>query len=340
MSNEMIKSESSVALHQDLLEQNKAFFYLMKGKRDTQIKLFDDNKSFFIQDIINLNEKIQEKLLLHNVSNKVVSISIALSNNKIKSFGNWCEFVNEKWDTNDETESIIINWDFEVILPNRVHTIPQTHSLKVRIGRELRPNEILHLVMIGGDEFELEENSSQMACKVDFVNSILASELLDKVTDWYSSLQTKMEDNAINILLNKYNRAIRLWCELLIIISGVFLLYPFLNYFLQQAENNVATTNQIIKISFCITSILFLTFTIFTKISIYYSNKIDRAIDRLKGTPIFEITKGDNLLYKKILAKNKNLRKEVYMKLIVSILSSGILYFLSLVLKYIYIHFK
>lgn len=333
MENNLLQQNpNEVPIQAELIEQFKSLFYLFKGKRDTQIRLYDDNKTFYRSNILDINQTIQDKLLLHNVTNKIVNISLALSGNKVKTFGNWLEFENEKWDTNDEVDSIVINWDFEIVLPNRVHTIPQTHSLKIRIGREIKPTELIHLMMIGSDEYELEENSSQMVCKVDFVNSIIAIELLDRVDQWYKSLSTKISDNATNIWLNKWSNKLRLFSEILIVISGFFFLYPVLSKFIFNPDN-VVNSNKLLQSIFIILSLTFICFAVFNRLASYVSFRLDRAIDKLQGTPIFEITNGDKNLLDKILKKNKTLRREIYLKLIVSLISSGILYVAGQLIK-------
>lgn len=322
-------------IHNEMLEQFKSLFYLAKGKRDTQIRLYDDNKSFYRQDLIELNEKIQDKLSLHNVTNKVTNICFHLSKNKVKSFGNWQEFLNEKWETSDETDGIIITWDFEVVLPNRTHTLPQTHSLRVRIGNEVKPSEMIHLIVVGSDEFELEENSAQMVCKVDFVNATLAVELLDKVNEWYSSLTTKKSENATNIFINKHLRLIMLFTEIFIILSGLCLFFPIGQYILNQSQN-LSTNSEYLRYNYYLVAGVFITFTIFTRIGSFYSRKIAMIVERLKGTVIFEITKGDKNLQQKILDRNKSLRREIYLKIIVSLISTGILYLAGTGLKLLF----
>lgn len=316
---------ASVGINYEILEQFKSLFYLAKGKRDTQIKLYDDNKSFFRQDIIDINEKIHEKFLLHSVTNKITTISVQLSKNKVKNFGNWQEFLEEKWETSEETDSIIINWDFEVVLPNRSHSFPQTHSLRIRIGNQIKPNELFHLMLVGSDEFELEESRSQMVCKVDFVNSILASELLDKVNEWYNGLSSKESDNSVNIFFHKHARSIILLSEILIIISGLFLFLPIAELLLNQ-ESEISSNVNYLRYSFYLTSGIFISYTIFSRIGNYFSRKIIMSIENLSGTSIFEITKGDINLQKKILLKNKKIHREIYLKLTISLISSAILY--------------
>lgn len=328
------EDQNSELIYKQTLEQFKSIFYLVKGKRDTQIKLYSDNKSFTGNSLIELNEIIQEKLRLHTIQNKLSTISVTLSNNHIISYGNWQEFLNEKWNTSQKTDSITINWDFEMILPNRIHTLPQTHSLKVRFGKELKPNELLHIMMVGGDEFELEESQAQMVAKVDFVNASIATELLEKVNSWYSALPLKKEENKLNEWFNRHSNKLMLATEILVITAGLAMIFPIIQHLL--GKPNILTSNaDFIKYNFYIVASVFLTFTIFTRLGTYYARKIDRTIDKLQGTPLFEITNGDKNELERILRKNKSLRSEIILKLFISLISSGILFGLGHLIKYI-----
>ncbi len=338
MDNEIIPSQqdaNSVSLYNQTLEQFKSLFYLVKGKRDTQIKLYNENKSFSKSSIVELNTKIQEKLLLHSISNKLTTIAITLSNNTIKSYGNWQEFLNERWDTSDKTQSVTVNWEFEIVIPNRVHTLPQTHSLKVRFGQELKPNEFIHIMMIGGDEFEYEESQAQMVAKVDFVNAIIANELLEKVNEWYKALPLKKEENSTNVFLHKHSRKLIMLAEVLIIIGGFALLLPIAEYLLNSSKNLI-TNSQFLKCNFYLVTGAFIIYAIFTRLGLHYSRKLDNTIDRLQGTPLFDLTNGDRNELEKILKKNKSLRREIYLKIFVSLISTGILYALGQLIKYIF----
>jgi len=334
MSTELKLTETnSVSVFHDTLEQFKALFYLAKGKRDTQIKLYHGNKLFIRQNIIDLNDKIERKLLNYEVSNKLTSISVNLSGNNIKSYGNWQEFLSENWNTSETTKTVTIDWDFEMILPNRVHTLPQTHSLKVRLGNELKPNEIFHMMMVGGDEHELEEAQAQMVAKVDFVNNTIATELLSIVNDWYNILPENGFEKNINKFLEKHGLILRMAMEIFIILAGLVLFYPVAKYLIDSPKIN--TSNEYLKYNFIIINGVFLSYTIFTRISSYYSRKFDRTINKLSNNPIFKFTIGDKNELEKIEKKNKGLRRELFMKLIISLLSTGILYGLGCLINYI-----
>ena len=54
--------EKPVAVINEIqIKQFQSLYYLFKGKRDTDIKLFDDNKQFTYFEIIELNNKIYKK---------------------------------------------------------------------------------------------------------------------------------------------------------------------------------------------------------------------------------------------------------------------------------------
>lgn len=74
--------------------QFKSLYYLIKGKRDTDIKLFTDHKQFSFSDIVELNDKVYRKLKLHELITDIVNVTVGLDNKKIKTFGNWTEFRN------------------------------------------------------------------------------------------------------------------------------------------------------------------------------------------------------------------------------------------------------
>lgn len=328
MSSELqkVSEANSISVFHETLEQFKALFYLAKGKRDTQIKLYHGNKLFSKQNVIDLNDKVEQKLLNYSVSNKLTSISINLSGNNIKSYGNWQEFLNEPLSTSEKTQTVTISWDFEMILPNRVHTLPQTHSLKVRLGNELKPNEIFHMMMVGGDEHELEEAQAQMVAKVDFVNNTIATELLALVNDWYNVLTENGFENKFNKFLQNHGVKLRMIMEICIIFAGLALFYPIAKYFMDSLENSGTSY---LRINFILVNGIFISYTIFMRISNFYARKYDRAINQLGNNPLFNFTIGDRSEIDKIEKKNKGLRREILMKLLISFLSTGILFLLG-----------
>lgn len=327
----LAQSETSVSLYNQTLEQFKSLFYIVKGKRDTQIKLYSDNKSLTKNSIIELNEKVQQKLLLHTIENKLINVSVTLDGNHILTYGNWVEFMNEKWESSQRTMSVTLDWEFEMILPNRLHTIPQTHSLKVRFGQGLKPNEFFHLLMTGGDESEIEESQAQMVTKVDFVNATIANELLQIVAEWYKALPLRKEENKINDWFKKRASVLKMIAEIFIIASGIALLYPLILFLIHNSKNTQQS-----ELIFCVVASIMFTFTIFNRLAVFFSNKISVTIEKLDGTALIELTRGDFNQIESVIKKNKSLRNEIILKLFISIISSGILLAIGHGLKWLF----
>ena len=197
------KKQEIEIIDENQIKHFQSLYYLFKGKRDTEIKLFDDWRQFSYADILELNDKIYKKLELHEKLTDLVNVSVGLDNNEIRTFGTWFEFTQTDWQISAKTKYISLEWDFNIILPNQTHKVPQTHTLRVRIGNNLKPSEMIQVVFQGSEEYELEEVQSQMVCKIDFVNAQICSELKTVVSDWYESLPKNSEDHRlIKIALN------------------------------------------------------------------------------------------------------------------------------------------
>lgn len=93
-------------IDENQIKQFQSLYYLFKGKRDTEIKLFDSYKQFSYQDIIELNDKVYKKLELHEKLTDLVHVTVGLDNNEIRTFGNWYEFTQTDWQISARTKYI------------------------------------------------------------------------------------------------------------------------------------------------------------------------------------------------------------------------------------------
>jgi hypothetical protein len=169
------------------LDEYKSIFYQLNAKPDTEIRLLRGKKNLELADIKSINEEISIKLSNHDVIVDVASINFVLSNRKIKDYSTWAEFERQNWDTvNEKVRTVSIKWDIAIKLPQ--YKLPQKHSIKVRIGTEILPKDIFQLILRSDDISELMEARTPSICKVDFVNNVLAVELLNVVGNWYEGL--------------------------------------------------------------------------------------------------------------------------------------------------------
>jgi hypothetical protein len=317
-------SENSITvIDENQLTQFKSLYYLIKGKRDTDIKLFTDYKQFAYDCILELNDKVYRKLELHELVTDIVNVTVGLDNKEIKSFGSWSEFKKFDWIISARTKYITIEWDFNLILPNQEHKIPQTHTMRVRIGNNLKPSEMIQFVFQGGDEYELEESQSQMSCKIDFVNSQICNELKSVVSDWYDALPNNSEDHKLIKAILRHEVKLQNFIVLSFITSSIILINYLFSAFVNQSVWFLPQNNDHRLFAFLTYSIPII--YIFLKSGQLYSNRmIRKQIRRLRRNPMFEFTKGDKNKFAEVKKENKKHLKELVFTFVLGLGINGI----------------
>ena len=152
--NKLQKQETGLTKKIDL-DQFKSIYYLLNAKPDSQIRLLKENKKLNFEDLLELNASVISKLKTESLETSITTITVVFKNKKVNTYNNWLEFERTNWQISDQTLSISINWDINIKLPE--HELPQRHTLKVRLGSPIRPNEIFQLMMTSDKDDELME---------------------------------------------------------------------------------------------------------------------------------------------------------------------------------------
>lgn len=324
MEKEIAKTNNEVA-NEKVVEQFKSIYYLLKGKRDTDIKLFRDYKQFRYSDILDLNRKIYKKLELHQLVTDIVNVTIGLDNKEIKTFGNWNEFTLFDWRIPECTKYISIEWDFNIILPHQIQQTPQTHTLRMRLGNGLKPNEMIQVIFQGGEEHEFEEASSQAVCKIDFVNAQICTELKNVVSQWYEGLPKNSEDQKLVPFIVRHSQKIRQIVITLFLLAGVILTNVLVFHFTEVIE--ITNNNILLKKFYLLFSIAIIVLYVFYVSGRLYSNRlISKNIEKLKRNPMFEVTKGDENRLVKTRRLNKKQLRNLGLGMIASLLANLVAY--------------
>lgn len=329
-------SENTIAIiDENQIKQFKSLYYLIKGKRDTDIKLFTDYKQFSYDAIIELNQKVYRKLELHDLLTDMMNVTVGLNNKEIKSFGNWIEFKNADWAISPTTKYISIEWDFNILLPipNQEHKIPQTHTMRVRIGNSLKPSEMIQVVFQGGDEYELEESQSQMSCKIDFINSQICTELKNVVTEWYDALPNNSEDHKLIKFILKHERKFQNFIVLSFVTASIiFINYLFSAFFNYDTE--ILPKNNDNKLFFFLTASIPILFMFLQSGRLYADRLVRKQIGKLKRNPMFEFTKGDKNKFEDVKKDNKKHIKKMTYSLLLGLSVNGIFALLGYLIKW------
>ena len=327
--------EKPVAVIDEIqIKQFQSLYYLFKGKRDTDIKLFDDNKQFTYSEIIELNTKIYKKLELHEKITDLINVTVGLDKNEIRTFGNWHEFTQTDWNISSRTKYISIEWDFNIILPNQPHKVPQTHTLRVRIGNNLKPSEMIQVVFQGSEEYELEEIQSQMVCKIDFVNSQICSELKTVVCEWYDALPKNSENHKLIRFILKHEvkiHSVVVFSFLTACIILINYLVPAIIKFKISLMPTDSNQRLFLFLTACLPFIYF-----FYRLGLLYADRImKKRIGKLKRNPMFDFTKGDKNRFKEVNTSNKKLLIQIGLNILYALSSNFVAYIIGLILKYL-----
>lgn len=305
----------------EALENFKAMFNFLKGKRDTDIKLFHADKLISRSDLVELNQKVQDKLHLHTVHGSTVNVAITLSNSEVKTFGNWAAFESYDWHQTCFTQTIVLEWDFNILFPNHTVQVPQPHSMRVRIGAGLRPNEFFQVVMSGAEDFEIGEVMADVVFKIDFVNTNLCAELKNLVTAWHEALPKNRPQNSLVRFTRRHKGKIELFIIFIMLISFVFIANIAIVTALPYV--NVKTNAQVIKWIYFALSASFPVFYVIWQTSDFYANRvIEKTIERYRKAPMIQLTRGDNNRINETATINNQLLKDLGVNLIGALVGS------------------
>jgi hypothetical protein len=313
------------------LEDFKALYYFMNAKPDTQIRLMQGKRIVDVSDIRKINEQITSKLLNHNVNGSITSITIVIGKNDIRDYSSWTEFERENWDTiNGQTRSIMVVWDILIKLPQ--YNIPQRHTLKLRIGQALPPSDMIQLVMSSDNPSELMEAHSDAVCKIDFINQVLASELLAIVTNWYEGLHEPPKIVGFQLFFTKKQSTLISLIGHTVKITILAISVYFANFFCVRYNiNNLLTLSNINWV------VLF--FLILHSASSFIAHIcakwVDDKIDDYEEYNRFIITKGDDKAVIAIEQQNDNITKEIKVKIIIGIVTAFITVIFKLFFEYL-----
>ena len=232
------------------------------------------------------------------------------------------EFKRENWDTiNQRVESINLTWDLTFSLPN--FTLPQRHTLRVRIGNAIALKDMFQLMFTSDEPSELMESQAQGLVKVDFINQVVANELINIVSNWQKGLNDVSKTKSMISFLMKKENLIQLSIRYLVPIIFLTIFYQYHQLLCQKysysKEIDILFIQRLAIIYMAIYGLGLL-------IAKYFSSWLARKVDKLKQENGITITKGDKNYILELNKKNKSITSQIAMKLFINLLPSFFLY--------------
>lgn len=302
------------------LEDMKSIFYMMNAKPDSSIQLLEGRKKICFDDIKDLNQRIQRKLENHDLIGQISTINLGFEKGKIQDYGTWAEFEREGWNSiNQQTDSISLTWDISLKLPH--YTNPQRHTLKVRVGNALSPKDMIELVFTSDDVSELKEKRAEGVVKVDFIDQVIAGELIERVVNWYDGLSKLSHDYSLQKLLKRYQS---IGAGIIHNFTPIVFLSIYHYYFLTFCDwSSISSGITLANIQLLL--ILFIgVYFIGSMFGRRFSNWYGSKIDKYKGMNQFDITRGDKNAHKEAILENRKITKEISLKILYAILTATI----------------
>ncbi len=320
----MKNDELAVSNENNDLAVYKSMFYQMNAKPDSMLKAFPQKIIICKEDIIDLNERIKEKIKLnYEDDGYIATVTVNLKNKNVITFTCWEEFIQHNWTETSYIVSISMQWNFNIRIAG--YSMPQNHNLVVKLTNGLRPEEMLNFIFSGNleDFDEIEMNAFPVIARVDFIQSLLGEELLNIVGKWVDGLKPNNDiKNPILLIMKKYRKKVAQYFEYVCLIMTTILLIGVENYFVRDCLRVESfqhfTGEQLNKV------IIFFTICM---LFIYLSKKffekraysIYERLSQYGSVYIFNITRGDQKVQSDILNKDKMNGKKILTKFFLSL---------------------
>lgn len=309
---------------EQFMRNYQAIYYSMNAKPDCKSKIFGKRVIIDMDDLQELNRKITEKFKAHyEEAGFIINIAISFLDHTSLEFNSWTTFEKYNWSESRIINNITIKWEYNAKLPQYV--LPQRHTLVVRLANEIKPEEMINLVVTGKLEEmdQIDQEACPIVARVDFINSILAEELLNIVSDWQKGLPSN-EDEIPRIMkiAKKYRRAIAYIINYVTVFVSLIFSFKFLQEIMRKVDAEKigqieVKTLQDIFLTFCI---LVMGVWFVDKVFEFVANLVFRLLGTYKDHHTFNVTKGDKKRCMEISNKLKKNKALILLNIIITLI--------------------
>ena len=189
----------------DVTTAMKAALALLNGKRESLSKEFNKRVCINLDSLVEIDNLVNEKLSTEKLCLALTTIDFSFENGKKLSFMTMASMCEHRWKSESKCIStILVKWDFLLVLPN--YTEPQRHTLSLRLMDMDIPEFLYDMGMID-DSASSFFIAPTVVCRIDFINNIIAEELLSIIGNWVENRENKT-DSKIQKFARKRIRAI------------------------------------------------------------------------------------------------------------------------------------
>lgn len=257
---------------------------LLNGKRESISKSIYLNLDVDVAAIQELNREVTDKLALFDTKASTTSVEVLLNHGRTINFESIGDFSNHNWAAESKSiKSLVLRWDFFITLPS--YRQPQRHTLTVRISDDVVPDFILDLGFMDSDDAEFFR-SPTVRTRVDFINNIIADELVQIIENWAES-RKRADDVGFRRFAKKHFKLFRYIASF----SGQSIL-PMISVSIVKwmYYRQIVTIENLVLI---VLGILLMIPAFSPKLSDYFSHRITVKITGYWKSHVFNITHSD-----------------------------------------------
>jgi hypothetical protein len=275
-------------------ESLKSFFHLLVGKPDSTLKIFPRPIQVNLQSLIDLDERVQDKLAAHHLGGMVASIDVAFDDNSTIEFGSLPDFAAHRWTSAKATREIRMRWQF--LMSIQGYELPQQHALAIKLSSDAKPIEILQAMLSKhpGEDDNSIISMAPLVCRVDFISATVGQELIAVVGDWSNGLSSPMKPSKLMQNVVRRKKEIEAFICHATPVLMAFASVAYLNkFFLPSSYGEALSVGQGIGL---------MSWLMYSLVLIYVSQKIARALAKISmnalhkmgAYSIFALTNGDD----------------------------------------------
>ncbi|MCH8188890.1 MAG: hypothetical protein IIB66_09370 [Proteobacteria bacterium] len=258
-----------------------------------------------VTDLLELHNNIVAKLRRYKTALQFSAV-LEFRERKIHKFSSWPNFENFPWGIPEETESLVLKWQFLIQFENA--DSPSIHSVTVHLTTPPNVMGLMQHLLSGRAEdlHEADVKAAEMSARVDFVDNILGRELLSIVTEWHES---RGKPSPVFPIFEKIHRHagrvrgfIRHSVPSLVFIAALAI---FFDGTLEESNGSPASTEFLREIVFWIAGIVAAVF-LASHVARWIARIVERSILGHGVMTPFELTRGDNNRQTRYLARKRN----------------------------------
>lgn len=269
---------------------------------NTITELFQKEVTVNIDNIIDLNHSIVEKLKRNNINNLLFNSLTRFDEGRVKEHGSFEKFISDNWKIPDSIDSIQLNWKFLYKEGEK----GSMHTLSVLLSSSLKPQHIMN-AMLSKDPSELEKLSTHsvpVSCRIDFSDQIISQELMNLVSEWNKGLPSPEYLLPIMKFFKIHEGKIRKFVSRSLPVAVGFVGYSY--YCKQSSGLNLSAGVSVEYVKLTVNSIAVSALMIYlsSKFGIDLSNYISNNLRKFGNFNVFNITKGDDLKQGRLIARS------------------------------------